>query len=155
MQRAGEFPVAKQHDLPISDDAVRYYKSGKGFIYRHLPFWVASLTDRMLVLLVPILVLLIPGMRLAPAAYRWRIGSRIYRWYGALLALERDLRAHPEPQAREELIKRLDAIEHGVNGIKLPLAFAGEFYVLREHISFVRGRMMEDQNTDQSTDIGR
>jgi TRAP-type uncharacterized transport system substrate-binding protein len=141
MQKAGEFPVAKQHEIPVSDDATRYYKSGKGFMYRYLPFWVASLADRMLVLLVPVLVLLIPGVRIAPALYRWRISSRIYRWYGALLALEHELRERHEPEARDELMKRLDAIEQGVNRIKLPLAFAGEFYVLREHIDFVRARL--------------
>ena len=147
LQKAGEFPVAKQQDIPISDDAVRYYKSGKGLLYRHLPFWLASLADRMLVLLVPLLVLVIPGMRIAPALYRWRIGSRIYRWYGALLALERELRDHPEPQARAELHGRLDAIEQGVNRIKVPLSFAGEFYVLREHINFVRSKLHEGQET--------
>jgi len=143
LQQAGEFPVLKQHDLPISDDATRYFKSGKGLLYRYLPFWLANLTDRMLVLLLPVLVLLIPGMRIAPALYRWRIGSRIYRWYGALLALERDLRAHPEPEARADLMQRLDAIERGVNAIKLPLSFADQFYVLREHIRFVRARLTE------------
>ena len=141
MQKAKEFPVAKEHDIPLSDDAVRYYKSGKGFLYRHLPFWVASLADRMWVLVLPLLVLLIPGMRIAPAIYRWLIGSRIYRWYGALLAIEGELREHPEPEAREGLRKRLDAIEQGVNRLKLPLSFAGEFYVLREHIDFVRAKL--------------
>ncbi len=145
MQKPKEFPVAKEHDIPLSDDAVRYYKSGKGFMYRHLPFWVASLADRMWVLVLPLLVLLIPGMRIAPAIYRWLIGSRIYRWYGALLAIEGELREHPEPEARENLIKRLDAIEQGVNRIKLPLSFAGEFYVLREHIDFVRAKLTEGQ----------
>lgn len=141
MQKAGEFPVAKQHSLPLSDDATRYYKSGKSFWYRRLPFWLASLADRMLVLLVPLLVLLIPASRVAPVIYRWLVGSRIYRWYGALLALERELREHPEPEAREEFLKRLDAIEQGVNRTKVPLAFAGELYVLREHISFVRAQL--------------
>ena len=80
-------------------------------------------------------------MRIVPWLYRWRVGSRIYRWYGALLALERDMRTNPDPKAREDLLKRLDAIEQGVDGIKVPLAFADQFYVLREHISFVRGRL--------------
>ena len=90
---------------------------------------------------MPLLVLLIPGMRIAPALYRWRVGSRIYRWYGALIQLERDMRTNQDPAAREDLARRLDQIEHAVNGIKVPLAFADQFYVLREHISFVRGRL--------------
>ena len=93
IQRAGEFPAPLEHEYPISDDAARYYKSGKGFLYRHLPFWIASLFDRTMVVLVPIIVLLIPGLKLVPAIYQWRIRTRIYKRYGELMALERDLLA--------------------------------------------------------------
>ena len=141
LQRAGEFPAPVEHDFRISEDAVRYYKSGKGLPYRYLPFWAASLLDRVAVIIVPILVLLIPGLRLVPVLYRWRVTSRIYRWYGALLALERDLYAHPEPEARDKLRSRLDAIEEGVNSMKMPIHFADQFYVLRQHIGFVRERL--------------
>ena len=141
LQHAGEFPAPLEHEFPISDDADRYYKSGKGFLYRYLPFWLASLADRMLVILVPIIVLLIPGLKIVPDLYRWRITSRIYRWYGALLALERDMHEHAEPEKREELLKRLDAIEQGVNSLKVPLSYADQFYVLRQHIGFVRERL--------------
>jgi len=65
IQRAGEFPAPLEHEYRISDDAARYYKSGKGFVYRHLAFWLASLVDRAAVVLVPIIVVLIPGLRLA------------------------------------------------------------------------------------------
>jgi TRAP-type uncharacterized transport system substrate-binding protein len=141
LQKAGEFPAPVEREFPISSDASRYYKSGKGFLYRYLPFWVASLVDRMAVLLVPVLVILLPGMRIAPALYRWRVGSRVYRWYGALLAVEREIRDNPGPAEREELLKRLADIEGGVARIRVPLSFAGELYVLREHISFVRQRL--------------
>jgi hypothetical protein len=65
MRRAGEFPAPLEQDFRISDDASRYYKS-KGIPYRNLLFWLATLTDRLLVLIVPILVLLIPGFRVVP-----------------------------------------------------------------------------------------
>ena len=147
LQRAGEFPAPVEKEFPISSNAARYYKSGKGFLYRHLPFWVASLIDRTAVLLVPVLVILVPGMRLVPALYRWRVGSRIYRWYGALLALERDVRRH-SPADREELLRRLAEVEQGVSRIKVPLSFAGELYVLREHVNFVRQRLTGEQVSD-------
>jgi len=41
----------------------------------------------------------------------------------------------------EQMLKRLDEIEKGVNTMKVPLAFADQFYVLREHIRFVRDRL--------------
>ena len=44
---------------------------------------------------------------------------------------------------REELLKRLAEVEQGVSRIKVPLSFAGELYVLREHVNFVRQRLSE------------
>jgi hypothetical protein len=85
--------------------------------------------------------LLIPGLRLVPALYSWRIRTRIYKRYGELMALERDLLAQPTPEQLTELGRRLDDIEQRVNAIKMPLPFADQFYVLREHINFVRRRL--------------
>ncbi|MEM5438264.1 TAXI family TRAP transporter solute-binding subunit [Paraburkholderia diazotrophica] len=144
MQKAGEFPAPLAHDFPISDDAARYYKSGKGFLYRILPFWLASLADRLLVVLVPVIVVLIPGLRLVPSLYAWRVKSRIYRWYGALIAIEREALNDTSAAEREALVERLDKIEESVNGLKMPLAYADQFYVLREHIGFVRARLTRD-----------
>jgi len=144
LQHTGEFPAPLEHEFRISPDATRYYKSGKSFLYRVLPFWLASLTDRTMVLLVPIIVLLLPGLRLVPSLYRWRIKARIYRWYGALIGLEREALQTSLPDRREEMLKRLDDIEKGVNTMKMPVAFADQFYVLREHIRFVRDRLTSD-----------
>jgi len=93
--------------------------------------------------IVPMLVVLIPGLRSIPAIYRWQIRLRIYRWYRALLALEGDLFAQPAPEKREKLLSRLDEIENAVNRMKVPASFADQFYGLRGHISFVRNRLMD------------
>jgi hypothetical protein len=140
MQRSGEFPAPLEHGFTISSDAKRYYNSGKSFLYRTLPFWLASLADRLLVVVVPIVVLLIPGLKLVPALYSWRVRSRIYRWYGTLIGIERSILANPTPQERAGLLKRIDDVEAEVNKMKLPLAYAEQFYVLRDHIKFVRDR---------------
>jgi TRAP transporter TAXI family solute receptor len=140
LQRAGEFPAPLEHEFRISEDARRFYNSGKGFFYRYLPFWLATLVDRTLVFLVPIVVLLIPGLKIVPKAYSWRVRSRIYKWYGKLIALERGMLSQPTPEEREGLVGQLDEIEAEVNKMKVPLAFADQFYVLRDHIAFVRGR---------------
>ncbi len=142
LQRRGEFPAPLEHEIRISDDANRYYKSGKSFLYRYLPYWLASLANRLLVVIVPIVVLLIPGLRIVPSLYRWRIKLNIYRRYRALLTLERDMLAHLTREGRTELIKRLDEIERVVNGMKVPVSFADQFYVLRQHIDYVRSRLM-------------
>lgn len=141
LQDANEFPMPRSSDFRLSDEADRYYKVGKSFFYRTLPFWLASLVDRILIVIVPVVVLLIPGLRVLPWIYRWRIHSRIYPWYGALMSLERGLRTHPEARDHAMLVARLDEIEHGVNKLVVPLAFIDQIYVLREHIDFVRSRL--------------
>ena len=40
---------------------------------------------------LPLLVVIVPATRIVPALYRWRVRSRIYRWYGALMAIEREM----------------------------------------------------------------
>jgi TRAP-type uncharacterized transport system substrate-binding protein len=140
LQRAGEFPAAREHDLPLSADARRYYESGKRWLYRMLPFWAASLADRFLMVLVPLVLLLVPVFRLVPEVYRWRIRQRVYRIYGSLLELERDVLGHVADD-RAGLLGRLDGIERRADALKLPVAFADQFYVLREHIALVRRRL--------------
>jgi TRAP-type uncharacterized transport system substrate-binding protein len=140
LQSAGEFPAPREHDLPLSADAKRYYESGKRWLYRILPFWAASLADRFVMVLVPMLLLVLPVFRLVPSLYTWRIRLRLYRVYAALLELERDVLAE-RAAARGPLLDRLDGIERRADALRLPLSFADQFYVLREHIDFVRQRL--------------
>jgi len=144
LKRRGEFPAAWEHEFPLSADAKRFYKSGRGFLYRFLPFWVASLLNRIVVAFVPAIVVLIPVLRMIPGLIRWRTGSRISRWYRALLLLEQDVRVPRTPDKGEEYLRRLDRIEEEVNGMKIPASFGNQFYVLREHIGFVRSRLSGD-----------
>jgi hypothetical protein len=142
LRRQGEFPAPLEHEFPISADAARFYKSGKSFLYRYLPFQLASLVNRILVVFIPMVIILIPGLKIIPALYRWRVNLGIYRWYRALLVLEKDL-MHAAPDKKEELFARLDQIEQAANAMKVPASFAEQFYVLRGHIGFVRDRLME------------
>lgn len=144
IQRAGEFPAPLEHEYPIGADAARYYKSGKGIAYRYLTFWLANLVDRIALVLLPLIVLLIPGLRAVPTIYGWRIKTRIYRRYGELMALERAALSQPTLEQRTELRKRLDDIEKTVITIKMPGSFADQVYVLREHINFVREQLAKD-----------
>ena len=143
----GEFPTPLEHEFHISADASRFYKSGKTFLYRYLPFWMASLVTRILVVFVPMFLVLIPALRSIPAVYRWRMRIRIYRWYRLLLAVEQEMRVQLAPEKQEELTGRLHHIEREVNKMKVPASFADQFYVLRGHISFVHSRLMDSINS--------
>lgn len=142
----GEFPAPVEHEIPISPDASRFYTSGKGFLYRTFPFRIASIIARTLAVVVPLAILLVPALKLAPAIYRWRIQLRINRWYRLLLDLERDAEQQQDNLARrQQLIRHLDDIETTVNKIAVPASFGDIFYGLRGHIEFVRGRLRSSE----------
>ena len=142
LQSAGQFPTPVTHAFPISAEAARYYKSeNRGFAYRYLPFWLASVVDRALVVLVPILVVVIPGLRFLPQLYNWRINTRIHRRYGELMALEREALVQISEQRRAALIDRLEEIEKSVISRKMPGSHAEQVYMLRQHIGFVRSQL--------------
>ena len=138
----GEFPVMLEHEYKISPDAVRFYKSGKGFLYKYLPFWMASLVNRILLVFVPMLLVLIPGLKSIPAIYRWRMRLRLLRWYRALLILEEGLVAQITPEKHAELMERLNEIEETVNNLKVPASFADQLFTLRSYMGMVRERFM-------------
>lgn len=149
-RKPGEFPVAQEGEFRISPDATRYYTSGKGFLYRTFPFWLASLVARVLALLVPVVLLLLPALKFAPMIYRWRVESRIYRWYQVLLELEREaFKPDVDAARREELLRQIDHIEAAVNRIVIPASFGDVFYSLRGHIDFVRHNLLALPRTNE------
>lgn len=147
-RKQGEFPRKHEGEFRSSQDANRYYTSGKSFLYRTFPFWLASLIARVLAVIVPLALVLIPLIKIAPAIYRWRFSSRIYRWYRVLLELERDaFKPDVSPERREELLRQLDHIETAVNRITIPAPFGDLFYGLRSHINIVRNTLKADSAT--------
>lgn len=140
-QRAGEFPISSDPEFPISEDAKRVYRSGAPFLQRYVPFWVATMVDRLFVSLVVLIPLLIPLGRLAPKLYNWRMRRRVVRWYVQLKALEAGDRTQLSRQELAARIDELDRIEATVDNIEVPLGFANQLYDLRQHIEVVRRRL--------------
>ena len=148
VNKAGEFPAPKVQDFPLSDQAERFYKTGRPFLLDYLPFWVAVFLDRIIKILIPVVVVLIPLVRIMPWLYSWRNRSKLYRWYGELKYLELEVSEHPQPKRIADYYAKLDRIEASVNKVKVPLAFYSELYTLREHIELVRERVIRlDQRT--------
>ena len=137
--RAGQFPSAQHNEFPLAKDAERYYRNGPPLLQQYLPFSLANLIDRMWVALFSIVVVLLPISRMVPPLYRFRVRSRIFRWYRNLRIIEAELESAERP--RDELLASLDKLESRVTGIRVPLAYADELYSLRSHIDLVRARL--------------
>ena len=145
-----QFPSAEYLDFPISDDADRFYRLGVPFMQRYLPFWIAIQFDRMKLLLLPLLVLFIPLLKILPLTYRWRMRSRIYRWYDTLQNLDYEVRREPTKSAIAAFFVRINEIEEEVRQIRVPLPYAAELYGLRHHIDLLRRQVGEIKKEDMS-----
>jgi len=142
LAKRGEFPAPLEHQFKISDDAQRYYKSGKSFLYRKIgSFWLASVVNRMLVAFLPVVLVLVPALRFFPSAYKWRVQMKLYHFYRRLLRVEKDSFGAPAREQEQALNQRLNEIEDAVNKLKVPASFADQYYGLRNHIMFVRERL--------------
>jgi len=139
---AGEFPAPLEAGVRLSREAKRYYEAGVPLLQRYLPFWAASLVDRLWVMLVPIIAVVVPLGRAVPAAYRWRIRSRVFKWYAQLKEIELQLDEEPDRAQLQDMLRRLEEAERAVNQIPTPLAYAENLYIFREHIDIVRRRLV-------------
>jgi len=138
-QKAGQFPAAEAVDLPLSEEAQRFYKSGRPVLQAYLPFWMAALVERFLVVFLPALVLLYPAFRLVPQGYDWLMQSRIRRLYDEMKSIERELAAGQEPPAA--LKAKLDGLTQKASELQLPVKYASMQYTLRMHLDLVRDRI--------------
>jgi TRAP transporter TAXI family solute receptor len=139
-QRAGHFPTAEGVDLPLSDVALQFYKSGQPFLQHTLPFWMASLVGRLLILLIPIIGVLYPMARFLPALYNWLMRSRISRLYGELKFLENEISTNDRAD-RHSLTVRLNKLEKEANDLKVPIAYVTMMCLLREQVAVVRDQL--------------
>ncbi|MEA2939286.1 MAG: hypothetical protein QOC56_2790 [Alphaproteobacteria bacterium] len=140
-QRAGQFPAAEAIDLPLSGEALQFYKSGRPFLQNYLPFWAASLAGRLLILLIPIIGILYPLMRFLPALYGWAMRSKISRLYGELRLMEAEMETRGAGRDTGDMLARLDRLEQRANHLRVSLGYANMLYMLRAHIALVRERL--------------
>ncbi len=133
-----DYPSPENLDFPLSTEAKRFFEHGPPFLQRYLPFWAASLIDRLKFMILPLVALLIPLMKVLPPTYRWRIRSRIYRWYDELHDLDVDLKQDETEEAHIEAIRVVNDMEQEVRSVEVPLSYAEELYNLRLHIDLLR-----------------
>ena len=140
-EKKNEFPSNKDFEFPIADEAVGFYKNGLPFWQKILPYWIATLIDRFILVLIPLFAVSFPVIRLIPRIYQWRMRQKIYRHYGELKYLETQVKESNSPEERKQQLAELDEIENRVNALKLPLDYANHLYSLRGHIDYVRTRL--------------
>jgi TRAP transporter TAXI family solute receptor len=142
--RAGEYPALRFSDFPTAPEARMVLARGLSGLEAVLPFWWAQVLQRLLVIGLPLALITALLFRLIPAWVRWRLESRVSRWYGELKFIENDLASSTLNVGGIELSRinaRLRDIEDAIASVKLPPELAQRWYILRQHVDFVRGHI--------------
>ncbi len=140
-QKAGEFPAPEALEIDLSPDARHFYKSGRPFLQRYMPFWLAALAEQVLVLLLPLVGLLYPLGRGLASLYGWGMQRKIYLIYGELHFLERDIHQMGNKPPTEDVLTRLKSLEERANRVRVSQNYIPMLYSLKENISYVRARL--------------
>jgi hypothetical protein len=136
-RHANQFPAAEGAELPLSSEALRFYKSGLPFLHEYFTFWMAELIGRLALVLIPLFGVLLPMVHFLPRIYNWAMRSRILRMYGELRLLE-DATARDLASDKRDMLGLLARLEEQVNHLKVPIAYTNLLYELRMHIDLVR-----------------
>jgi len=136
--RLGEFPAEQPNDLPLSPTAEAFYRSGPTFWQRYTSFWLASLLNRIVFFIIPVVATLIPVIGFAPRLYRWLYVRRIDRLHRLLGTLERELAQSAASSQLIEYETRIARIESTVQLLKVPRRFEVDLQRLRIHLRMVQ-----------------
>ena len=140
---AGEFPTSRYTDLPLGKEAQRYFERGPPFLMRYLPFWAATLVDRLWVMLLPLIGLSIPLAKIMPPLYTWRIRRRMLKQYADLHQLDPQYSAVKSADDRDSRLRQLEQLDaESVDDI-VPKSYNDDVYRLRRDIELVRRKLLE------------
>jgi TRAP transporter TAXI family solute receptor len=143
--RAEDFPSPKGVDFPLAEEADRYFKEGRPFLQRYLPFWLANFLQRLILVAVPLLAIALPIFKTIPELFDFKDKNRLYYRYADLLEMETDLRQRQ--LSAEEIAQahnKLNAIEENIRTANFPLDFADRVFTLRQHVDYVRQRLEQE-----------
>ena len=141
----GAFPNLNTDEFPISDESTRYFKSGRPFLQRYLPFWLASFIERRLLILLPFMALLIGLLQALPRMAQTRIKNRLVVWYREIKSLEDEIWRTPQPTP-DQIAQWLDEIENidaHASQIRMPQRYFQDVYALKQAIGIVRERIFQ------------
>lgn len=144
---AGTFPTPANTDIPLSEEAQRFHERGAPFLMRYLPFWAATLVDRLWVLLFPIIGLLIPLFKLMPPMYHWRIRRRLLRRYEELRAIDPQYSPIESAEDHRARVERIHELDNETVDVIVPNDYSDDVYKLRRDIDLVRRKLDEFATT--------
>lgn len=145
------WPQNLPHNFATLTEAEYFHTKGLPLLQRFLPFRIASLADRYIILVIPLIVLLFPLFKVAGPIYRWRIRARIYRWYKYLRDIDKQISNDTLPKHIDDEIKRLTDLQDELAKVEVPLSYTNELYELHLHVRYVLQRLKNFKAIHENT----
>lgn len=133
-----EFPSIKSLDFPQSEESKRYIATGRPFLQRYLPFWLANLIERLSVSLVPMLLIVLPLVKAVPAFRHWRQGAHIARLYDEIKLFEHN--ASAGRVSPDGIAGALADFERRLEGLHLTSTQLVQYYDMKSHLDMLKAR---------------
>jgi len=153
LEREGAFPTGTNVQLPLSEDARRYLRDGPPWLERVLPFWMAGIVDRLVILLLPVVTILAPIALVGAGLLERQARRRIGRYYRTLRDLELRIDTMPLDEV-DSAIAHLDVLERQITRRPwLPLELMKQLYDLKLHIDLIRNRLDERHQIQAPTEV--
>ncbi len=144
LQRDRDYPSWSPVDIPLSPYASAGAASLPGF-EATFPYWWAQLAQTLALYVIPILLVTLLLLYWIPRWFDWRVEAALLHYYGELRFIDDDLTqvASEQPIALNNLLQRLDEIEHTVARLRLPDSYSERWYTLRSHLARARQRLLD------------
>ena len=143
-----EFPnVTRFQEFNVPENIAMLYKDGTPFLYRHLPFWLANLAQRLWVLLIPLGAIMISASDAVPKIMGFRMNFRVGQIYQAARKLEGEIIVAAAGGEKidagtiDAFDQQLHALSLRTDQLKGPSATLKSWYELRAHLVLVRSRL--------------
>ncbi len=137
---AGQFPSAKVGEFALAEETTRYFKDGKPWLEKVLPFWLANFIARLLLILIPLAAVIFPIVKLEPEIEAFIAKRALQPHYHTLHGLERDFFA-AKNQDKAACLDKLHALSAAASATKVPSDHFKDRYALLQNIGVVIARV--------------
>lgn len=145
LEKVGEFPKQSDPEYEMADAAVRFYRHGTPYLYRHLSFWFAELLERLLLIALPAIAVAYPLTKGIKYLYQYAVRWRIRQWYQGLRMLEARMSRSVAPAELDLCAAQLDALAEDIRTAPVPFEFRADVEIvetlLRATQSGLRARL--------------
>ncbi len=143
----GRFPAPGTIDLPMSEQALTYYKSGRPFVYGYLPFWLAGLAEKLLILIIPLFAVVLPLASFLPRLFQAVTERRLFGMYRELKLVERELETTGPVAGLDQLAAVLEELARRANHLWVPLGYSQRLFILKSHIALAQEHLDKRLNS--------